>query len=467
MYHRAPARFLGAVFAAALAGGALAALFYHRLGLTLSHYDARGHLIVARRIFDSITPGWQQIGAVWLPLPHLLNAIPVQIDAFYRTGASAVAISVVVVRGGGRGDRLDRRLADRLDRRRRWPARSSSRSTQRRLPAGDADDRAAAPRADGARRRAAARVGEAGRRAEPSLGVAAGVVLALACLTRYEAWPVAYAALAAAAWTRWRRGEPLGRALRRVGAIAVYPTLALIGFAFFSRVVVGQWFVSSDFFVPENKAQGLPMAARRRDRRGARRELSGRALVGAGRRWRALLLVALGLAAPPARAFLIPVALAATAAVPWLAFLEGHPFRIRYMVPLIAFEARGGRRLRRAGRRARADAGVRRSAGWPSFRPCSSAASPSSRSVRSIRRRRWSSRRSGIARTSPSGSRSRGACARATTAAAIMASMGSLGHYMQETSRDGFDAARFPARRQRRHLAGGARTARGRTPAGC
>ena len=35
---------------------------------------------MARRIFDSITPGWQQIGAVWLPLPHLLNALPVQID---------------------------------------------------------------------------------------------------------------------------------------------------------------------------------------------------------------------------------------------------------------------------------------------------------------------------------------------------------------------------------------------------
>ncbi len=75
-------------------GGTLVAWHYHRLGLTLSHYDARGHLIVARRIFDSITPGWQQIGAVWLPLPHLLNAIPVQIDLFYRTGASAVAISI-------------------------------------------------------------------------------------------------------------------------------------------------------------------------------------------------------------------------------------------------------------------------------------------------------------------------------------------------------------------------------------
>src|SRR5438445_8538048 len=83
-----------AIAAAALIGGAIAAWHYHRLGLTLTHYDARGHLVVARRILDSITPGWQQIGAVWLPLPHLLNALPVQIDFLYQTGASAVAISV-------------------------------------------------------------------------------------------------------------------------------------------------------------------------------------------------------------------------------------------------------------------------------------------------------------------------------------------------------------------------------------
>src|SRR4051812_39601437 len=83
-----------ALAAAAVVAGALAARHYHQLDLTLSHYDARGHLVVARRIFDSLTPGWQQIGAVWLPLPHLLNAVPVQIDFFYRTGASGVAISV-------------------------------------------------------------------------------------------------------------------------------------------------------------------------------------------------------------------------------------------------------------------------------------------------------------------------------------------------------------------------------------
>ena len=84
-----------AVALAAGGGGALVALHYHQLGLTLSHYDARGHLVVARRIFDSLTPGWQQIGAVWLPLPHLLNAIPITVDPFYRSGLSGVVISVI------------------------------------------------------------------------------------------------------------------------------------------------------------------------------------------------------------------------------------------------------------------------------------------------------------------------------------------------------------------------------------
>src|SRR4051812_1367987 len=84
-----------ALAAAAALVGTFAAIHYHRAGLTLSHYDARGHLVVARRIFDSITPGWQQIGAVWLPLPHLLNALPVQVDAWYQSGASAVMFSIL------------------------------------------------------------------------------------------------------------------------------------------------------------------------------------------------------------------------------------------------------------------------------------------------------------------------------------------------------------------------------------
>src|SRR5687767_7465483 len=75
--------------------GTAAALTYFFRGLTLSHYDAKAHLVVARRVLDSLTPEYSQIGAVWLPLPHLLNLLPVQIDAFYRTGASGVAFSVL------------------------------------------------------------------------------------------------------------------------------------------------------------------------------------------------------------------------------------------------------------------------------------------------------------------------------------------------------------------------------------
>src|SRR5687767_13154793 len=75
--------------------GVVAAVYYAGLGLTLSHYDAKAHLVVSRRILDSLTPGWEQIGAVWLPLPHLLNMLPVQIDFFYRTGLFAIGVSIL------------------------------------------------------------------------------------------------------------------------------------------------------------------------------------------------------------------------------------------------------------------------------------------------------------------------------------------------------------------------------------
>ena len=78
----------------AAALGIAAAVYYATLGLTLSHYDAKAHLVVSRRILDSLTPGWEQIGAVWLPLPHLLNMLPVQIDFLYRTGLFAIALSI-------------------------------------------------------------------------------------------------------------------------------------------------------------------------------------------------------------------------------------------------------------------------------------------------------------------------------------------------------------------------------------
>ncbi len=47
-------------------------LFYFRNGDTALYGDAVAHINIARRVFDSRTPGLLQLGTVWLPLPHLL-----------------------------------------------------------------------------------------------------------------------------------------------------------------------------------------------------------------------------------------------------------------------------------------------------------------------------------------------------------------------------------------------------------
>ena len=47
-------------------------LYYFQHGDVLLYGDAVAHINIARRVFDSKTPGLLQLGTVWLPLPHLL-----------------------------------------------------------------------------------------------------------------------------------------------------------------------------------------------------------------------------------------------------------------------------------------------------------------------------------------------------------------------------------------------------------
>jgi hypothetical protein len=47
-------------------------LAYFQRGDVLLYGDAVAHMNIARRVFDSKTPGLLQLGTVWLPLPHLL-----------------------------------------------------------------------------------------------------------------------------------------------------------------------------------------------------------------------------------------------------------------------------------------------------------------------------------------------------------------------------------------------------------
>ena len=447
-----PARdalFVRAIGFASLLLGCRAAWLYHAAGLTLSHYDAKAHLVVARRVVDNLTPGWRQLGAVWLPLPHLLNMLPVQIDAFYRSGASAVAISIAAfVLAAAAIAWIVLLLTDSK------PAAVAASAVFVLNP--NLVYLQATPMTEplllGLTTLGVALLIRSVRsvRLQPDVRLKAdttyaspGIVLALACLTRYEAWPVTYAALAATAWTRWRNGQSPREAIVGVARIAVYPTLAILAFAVFSRVVVGQWFVSSDFFVPENKAQGLPIVAVKEIVWGTS-ELSGRVMIALGVAGCAVLAAA-GLFSKRHANALIALSLAGTAAVPWAAFIDGHPFRIRYMVPLIAMEAvaAGGLigyvgrafQARRGGNR-----GPERAALLVATVVIAIAAyelHPFDVNAPMVVEAQWD-RVNQLPRYQIT------KCLKSHyDGTSIMASMGSLGHYMQETSRDGFNVRDF------------------------
>jgi hypothetical protein len=427
-----------AIAAAAVGAGAIVAFYYHQLGLTLSHYDARGHLIVARRVFDSITPGWQQVGAVWLPLPHLLNLVPVQIDFFYRTGASAVAISVmayglatgaiawVVLRLTGCAPAaLVAAAAFALNPNMLYL--QATPMTEPLLIALTVGAVALLMRwsRDVGRTRLAS---EPGLTPEPSAALV-GAAFALACLTRYEAWPVTAVALTIAVWVRWRNGDTMVEACRRVGHIGAYPAVALVVFAIYSRVVVGEWFTASGFFVPENKALDRPLTALAEIWWGAH-ALSGTLTIAIAAIGLCGLIVQSTLRSGRADA-LITLSLVATAALPWAAFVKGHPFRIRYMVPLLAVEAIGvGAAIGLTRRAAPVAAALVALAFAYAMRPLDASAPM-------VLEAQWD-------RPNVRARRLVTDCVRAKyDGGTIMASMGSLGHYMQEMASDGFALHNF------------------------
>src|SRR5579863_1819766 len=74
------------VIASLAAIGAAAVAWCARHGYTLYYGDAEAHLNIARRVLDSRTPGPEQFGTVWLPLPHLLMIPFVMRDHWWRSG---------------------------------------------------------------------------------------------------------------------------------------------------------------------------------------------------------------------------------------------------------------------------------------------------------------------------------------------------------------------------------------------
>jgi hypothetical protein len=270
---------------------------------------------------------------------------------------------------------------------------------------------------------------------------AAGWACIAAVLTRYEAWPIVATAIGLAFVVLLRRGFGFGPAFRAVRGLALWPLWAIAAYLVNSKVTVGSWFVSSGFFVPENPALGRPWLAWTQIWDGLV-SLTGSALPWAAVVSVLVLVVSVfragsrepeaGSREPEAASLLLVLALAASAALPWTAYMKGHPLRIRYDVPLVAAAAAiTGAGIARLPRRLRPVAGVAivAAAVWqaPPFQTSAPVVRESQReaqnqqgrqAVTAYLRAHWDGQ-------------------------PIMMSMGSLAHYMHDLSNDGFGVGDF------------------------
>ena len=402
--------------------GLAAAIYYAYAGLTLAHFDAKGHLVVTRRIVDSITPGWLQIGAVWLPLPHLINLLPVQFDFFYRTGAFAVAVSIgsfglaawaiATMILTATGSRTAAVLGT---------AAFASNPNVLYLQATPMTE----PLFWGLACCSVVLARDALRSDSPIAIRRAGLVTAAAVLTRYEAWPICVALLSLGVLALLRQGTPWRRATWQVAKLAAYPAVAILAFLVLSRATVGEWFVRSGFFVPEPDTLDQPIGSALAVWRGLNQLTTGPLA------WVGMI----GLATPLVVAIrdrrraldVLPLSVAATALLPWFAFYQGHVFRVRYMTALLPVVAIGAGLLIGQLRRRWLLAGVLLMLAALTLGP-----RPFDRSAAMPLEAQWD--------TSLKVGRQQitAYLLRAWDGDPIMASMGSLAHYMHELSGSGF-----------------------------
>jgi hypothetical protein len=413
---------------AIVAAGA-AWIVWYEAGLVLSHYDAKAHLVVARRVFDSLTPGWQQLGAVWLPLPHLINLLPTQIDLLYRTGAFASAVSIacfgitawaaarlILLTTGSLTGAVTCTLLLALN-----PNLLYLHATPMTEPLLIA-----------ATFVAVLWMYEWLQTGSPIVPRRLDGILFAAAWTRYEAWLVLAVLYVSTAFVLWRTNPSKADVVRRVVRLTAAPAIAVTLFLLNSRITVGAWFVSAGFYVPDPTYEGLLVKSLIGVWWGTH-QLSGYAIetiallaaaVVAVRGWRR-----------PSPVF-VTLSLFAAAALPFYAFVEGHPYRIRYMIPLVAASALFG---------GLAVGGVAQRWSRRAGEACAAALVASTLLESSP----WSGNLAPLIEEStwdyPASLERRAvtACLRAYRGEKIVASMGSLAHYMQELSADGLGIADF------------------------
>jgi hypothetical protein len=116
-------------FVAQLAAAiSIASFFYYlRHGDLLLYGDAVAHINIARRVFDSQTPGPLQLGTVWLPLPHILMLPFLVSIALWQTGIGGSIASLAACVFSVTGIfQLVKTVVPRHDEREQWISKSAA-----------------------------------------------------------------------------------------------------------------------------------------------------------------------------------------------------------------------------------------------------------------------------------------------------------------------------------------------------
>ena len=90
-----PDRSLARVAGIAILVSLFSFLYYFQHSDLLLYGDVVAHINIARRVFDSLTPGLLQLGTVWLPLPHLLMIPFIWSNSMWQSGAGGSIPSMI------------------------------------------------------------------------------------------------------------------------------------------------------------------------------------------------------------------------------------------------------------------------------------------------------------------------------------------------------------------------------------
>lgn len=220
--------------------GFAACLYTTRNGSNLWYSDAQSHLTIARRVFDSMAPGFQQLGTVWLPAPHILLLPLVVIMPMWTTGWGACVLGTICL---GASVAAIYRICARVGMRRMArmfvvllflanPSILYTYTTALTEPVLIAGMLAAIAGISGW-------VVSERKLSGGELAVFAGIPAGLAVLSRYEGWALVATGTVFVAWAGWVRWRDKGYALRMALSFAAVPMACVLWWLAYNLAIYG------------------------------------------------------------------------------------------------------------------------------------------------------------------------------------------------------------------------------------